>query len=48
MRYRLWGWAGKLNARHAALAWASLISVAAADFYVFLLATGVFDDPRFF
>ncbi|KOU05866.1 membrane protein [Streptomyces sp. NRRL F-5755] len=48
VRYRLWGWVGKLNARHAALAWASLISVAAADFYVFLLATGVFDDPRFF
>ncbi|MEU8568253.1 hypothetical protein AB0C51_07770 [Streptomyces pathocidini] len=48
VRYRLWGWVGWLNARHARLAWASLISVALADFYVYLLATGVFDDPRFF
>jgi hypothetical protein len=30
------------------LAWASLISVALADFYVYLLASGAFDDPRFF
>ncbi|MCX5385421.1 hypothetical protein [Streptomyces sp. NBC_00083] len=48
VRYRLWGWVGQLNERHMLLAWASLISVALADFYVYLLATGVFDDPRFF
>jgi hypothetical protein len=48
VRYRLWGWVGKLNERHMLLAWSSLISVALADFYVYLLATGVFDDPRFF
>ncbi len=48
VRYRLWGLVGKLNYRHAALAWASLISVAAADFYVYLLSVGAFDDPRFF
>jgi hypothetical protein len=30
------------------LAWSSLISVALADFYVFLLASGAFSDPRFF
>jgi hypothetical protein len=30
------------------LAWASLISVAAADFYVYLVASGAFNDPRFF
>ncbi|MFI7097861.1 hypothetical protein ACIBK8_00650 [Streptomyces sp. NPDC050161] len=48
VRYRLWGWVGKLNERHMLLAWSSLISVAVADFYVFLLAAGVFDDPRFF
>ncbi|GAA2455612.1 hypothetical protein ACFPFX_22635 [Streptomyces mauvecolor] len=48
VRYRLWGWVGKLNERHMLLAWASLISVALADFYVYLLATGAFDDPRFF
>ncbi|MEU8550585.1 hypothetical protein [Streptomyces roseoverticillatus] len=48
VRYRMWGWVSALNARHMQLAWASLISVAAADFYVYLVASGVFDDPRFF
>ncbi|MFB6843323.1 hypothetical protein ACFCXS_00390 [Streptomyces sp. NPDC056373] len=48
VRYRMWQWAGKLNARHMQLAWASLVSVALADFYVYLVASGVFDDPRFF
>ncbi|WSQ75377.1 hypothetical protein OG463_19335 [Streptomyces xinghaiensis] len=48
VRYRLWGWVSRLNARHMELAWASLISVALADLYVYLLATGVFDDPRLF
>ncbi|MET9496451.1 hypothetical protein [Streptomyces sp. NPDC006552] len=48
VRYRLWGWVSKLNARHMQLAWASLLSVAFADCYVYLVASGVFDDPRFF
>ncbi|MFE7794369.1 hypothetical protein [Streptomyces sp. NPDC057460] len=48
VRYRLWGWVGRLNARHMLLAWSSLISVALADFYVYLVASGAFDDPRFF
>ncbi|WP_326688164.1 MULTISPECIES: hypothetical protein [unclassified Streptomyces] len=48
VRYRMWGWVGKLNERHMLLAWASLISVAVADFYVYLVATGAFTDPRFF
>ncbi|MBA0051386.1 hypothetical protein E0L36_10945 [Streptomyces sp. AJS327] len=48
VRYRLWGMVGRLNERHMMLAWASLISVAVADLYVYLLATGVFTDPRFF
>ncbi|WP_046503916.1 hypothetical protein [Streptomyces odonnellii] len=48
VRYRLWDWAGRLNGRHMQLAWASLISVAVSDFYVYLLASGAFDDPRFF
>jgi hypothetical protein len=30
------------------LAWASLFSVALADFYVYLVASGAFDDPRLF
>ena len=48
VRYRLWGWVSSLNARHMQLAWASLISVAVADSYVYLVASGVFADPRFF
>ncbi|MFF4404128.1 hypothetical protein ACMATS_14030 [Streptoverticillium reticulum] len=48
VRYRLWGWVSRLNARHMQLAWASLVSVAVADFYVYLIASGAFDDPRFF
>lgn len=34
--------------RHMLLAWASLISVALCDFYVYLLASGTFTDPRIF
>ncbi|MFC7219986.1 hypothetical protein ACFQLX_17715 [Streptomyces polyrhachis] len=48
VRYRLWTWAGRLNERHMFLAWASLISVACADLYVYLLATGAFTDPAIF
>ncbi|WP_156725873.1 hypothetical protein [Streptomyces apocyni] len=48
VRYRLWGWVGTLNNRHMLLAWASLISVALADFYVYLLASGAFSDPKLF
>lgn len=42
------GLGGLTNARHMLLAWSSLISVALADFYVYLVASGAFDDPRFF
>jgi len=48
VRYRLWTWVSKENARHAMWAWWSLFSVAAVDFYVYLLSTGTIDDPRFF
>jgi hypothetical protein len=48
VRYRLWTLVSKLNAQHALWAWVSLFSVAFADLYVYLLATGAFDDPRFF
>jgi hypothetical protein len=48
VRYRAWQTISRLNARHMVLAWASLVSVALADFYVYLVASGVFDDPRFF
>jgi hypothetical protein len=48
VRYRLWGWVSALNARHMLLAWLSLASVAVADLYVYLVASGAFTDPRFF
>jgi hypothetical protein len=48
VRYRLWTWVSRLNHKHPQWAWLSLFSVALADFYVYLLATGAFDDPRFF
>jgi hypothetical protein len=48
VRYKLWTWVSKLNARHASYAWCSLFSVALVDLYIFLLAANVFDDPRFF
>jgi hypothetical protein len=48
VRYRLWTAVSRLNPHHPKFAWLSLFSVALADFYVYLLATGAFTDPRFF
>ena len=48
VRYKLWTWVSKLNASHARYAWLSLFSVAIADFYIYLLATGAIEDLRFF
>ncbi len=48
VRYRLWTWVSVLNKRHANYAWLSLFSVALVDLYIYLLASGAFDDPRFF
>ncbi len=48
VRYRMWTWVSRLNVRHSLYAWLSLFSVAAVDFYVYLLATNAFDDPRLF
>jgi hypothetical protein len=48
VRYKLWTWVSKLNAKHAKYAWYSLFSVALVDLYIALLAANVFDDPRFF
>ncbi len=48
LRYKLWTFVSRLNSRHANYAWYSLFSVALVDLYIFLLAAGVFDDPRFF
>jgi hypothetical protein len=48
VRYRLWTWASRLNARHMKLAWVSLFGVALTDLYVRLLATGAITDPILF
>jgi hypothetical protein len=41
-----WSWITKLNERHMLLAWSSLISVGFTDFYIRMLAAGVFKDIR--
>ena len=48
VRYKMWGFVSKLNAKHGTYAWLSLFSVAIADFYVYLLATDTINDLRFF
>ncbi|MGZ4454855.1 MAG: hypothetical protein ACXVWV_02630 [Nocardioides sp.] len=48
VRYRMWTFVSRLNNNHARYAWYSLFSVALVDLYIYLLATNVFDDPRFF
>lgn len=48
VRYRLWTWVSKLNARHGTFAWISLPAVIATDLYVRLIAWGALTDPRFF
>ncbi|HET9860513.1 MAG TPA: hypothetical protein VFQ19_12100 [Nocardioidaceae bacterium] len=48
VRYKMWGFVSKLNAKHGTYAWLSLFSVAIADLYVYLLATDTINDLRFF
>jgi hypothetical protein len=48
LRYQLWTVVSKLNLKHAQFAWVSLFSVALTDLYIYLLATGQFDDPKIF
>jgi hypothetical protein len=47
-RYQFWTFVSKLNAKHMQLAWVSLFGVALTDLYVRMVATGAFEDPRFF
>lgn len=46
VRYWMWRKVSVLNARHTPLAWISLVTVALADVYVRLVATGTISDPR--
>lgn len=47
-RYKAWSFLTWLNERHMLYAWASLISVGFADFYIRLVASGAIRDVRFF
>ena len=47
-RYKAWSRLTRLNERHMLFAWASLISVGLADFYVRLVASGAIQDVRIF
>src|SRR5207247_2294228 len=46
LRHRLWEAVSRLNERHGAVAWASMISVALTDLYIRLVAMGVLHDIR--
>jgi hypothetical protein len=48
IRYRLWRLVTPLNAHHMAYAWLSLVWIAFADFYIWLVASGTIHDPRLF
>jgi hypothetical protein len=45
---KAWLAVGRFNVRHMEWAWISLASVAFADLYIRLAASGVFHDPRIF
>lgn len=45
-RYSAWRGVTLLNERHMLLAWTSLITVGCTDFYIRMVAAGVFHDPR--
>jgi hypothetical protein len=47
IRYRLWGYVSKLNAKHMQLAWITLGTLALTDFYIMALDIGWFSDLRF-
>ncbi|GAC1633439.1 MAG: hypothetical protein NVS9B14_08190 [Candidatus Acidiferrum sp.] len=46
-RHSAWSFISYLNERHMIFAWSSLVSVGLADFYIRMLASGVFKDFRF-
>ena len=47
-RYWIWTQVSKLNSRHMQLAWTTLGTLMLTDLYIWLLAAGVFSDPRIF
>ena len=47
IRYRMWGFVSRLNARHMELAWTTLATLAVTDFYIMAVAAGWISDLRF-
>ena len=48
VRHFVWkNFASELNAHHQLFAWCSLFSIIACDLYTYLVASGVFTDPKF-
>jgi hypothetical protein len=48
VRYWIWTQVSRLNTRHMQLAWTTLGTLMLTDLYIWLVAAGVFSDPRFF
>jgi hypothetical protein len=48
IRFKMWGFVSKLNARHMQIAWASLTFVALTDLYVRLVSSGTISNPYIF
>jgi len=48
VRYWIWTKVSWLNARHMQLAWTTLGTLMLTDLYIWLVAAGVFNDPRIF
>ena len=48
VRYWAWTQVSRLNAKHMQLAWTTLGTLMLTDLYIWLLAAGVFNDPRIF
>ncbi|MGH3272917.1 MAG: hypothetical protein ACRDNZ_01145 [Streptosporangiaceae bacterium] len=48
VRYWAWTRISKMNAKHMQLAWTTLGTLMLTDLYIWLLAAGVFNDPRIF
>jgi hypothetical protein len=44
VRYKLWGFVSRLNAKHQAWAWVSLVWIGLADAYIRLVSNGTFTD----
>jgi hypothetical protein len=46
VRYRAWGWVGKLNSRHMQFAWITLGTLVVTDMYIWFLDAGYISDLR--